>query len=83
MLYKLGIAKRKIYRINITATLLHIIPGMLTGIYLGSILARYFLVPAARLSWFGLIIGSGIAFYILLTLVGSKIGGRRGLKSTI
>jgi hypothetical protein len=83
LLYKLGIAKRKIYRINITATLLHIIPGMLTGIYLGSILARYFLVPAARLSWFGLIIGVGILFYILLTLIGSRIGGRRGLKSTI
>ena len=83
LLYKLGIAKRKIYRINIAATLLHIIPGMLTGIYLGSILARYFLVPAARLSWFGLIIGVGILFYILLTLMGSRIGGKRGLKSTI
>ncbi|MFW9853039.1 MAG: hypothetical protein ACFFDS_08855, partial [Candidatus Thorarchaeota archaeon] len=83
LLYKLGIAKRKIYRINITATFLHIIPGMLTGIYLGSILARYFLVPAARLSWFGLIIGVGILFYILLTLIGSRMGGIRGLKSVI
>jgi hypothetical protein len=83
LLYKLGVAKRKIYRINITATLLHVILGMLTGIYLGSILARYFIVPAARLSWFGLIIGLGMVFYILLTLIGSGIGGRRGLKSTI
>jgi len=83
LLYKLGVAKRKIYRVNTAATFMQIIPGMLVGIYFGSILARYFLVPAARLSLYGPIIGVGILFYIIITIIGSIMGGRRGLKSII
>ena len=81
LLYDLGIRKRKIYGISITATILQIIPGLILGSYLGSVIARYFLVPNARLTYYVLILFGIILFYILIVIIGSISAGRRGLNT--
>lgn len=79
LLYDLGIAKKKIYGISISATMLQMIPGMILGIYFGSILARFFLVPNAQFSYYLVALLSVVVFYILISIVGSIIAGIKGL----
>jgi len=80
LLYKLGIEKKKISKINLKSILLHLIPGVLFGSYFGSIITRYFLVPYTRLDYYLAFLFGAITWFILVIYIGALIASKRGLK---
>jgi hypothetical protein len=83
LLRDLGIPKRKLYSINYTATILQTIPGIILGGYFGSVIPRYFLIPNAKITLFGLMIIGIVMWFILLISLGSISASRRGIKKEI
>jgi hypothetical protein len=80
LLYKLGIEKKKISRINVNSAMLQLIPGILLGTYMGSIITRYFLVPYAQLAYYLAFLFGIIIWFILIGYLGSRMASRKGLK---
>ena len=80
LLYKLGIEKKKISRINVNAAMLQLVPGILVGTYMGSIVTRFFLVPYAKLSYYFAFLFGIITWFILVGYIGSRMASRNGLK---
>ena len=80
LLYKLGIEKKKISKINVSSAMLQLIPGILFGTYFGSIITRYFLVPYAKLAYYFAFLFGIMIWYIGVGYIGSRMASRNGLK---
>ena len=80
LLYKLGIEKKKISKINVSSAMLQLIPGILFGTYFGSIITRFFLVPYAKLAYYFAFLFGIIIWYIGVGYIGSRMASRNGLK---
>jgi len=80
LLYKLGIAKKKITQISVRAIMMQIIPGTIFGTYFGSIITRYFLVPYTKLSYYLIFLFVIMGWFILVAYLGALMASRRQLK---
>ncbi|TET78106.1 MAG: hypothetical protein E3J43_05020 [Candidatus Heimdallarchaeota archaeon] len=80
LLYKLGIEKKKISKINVNSILLQLVPGILFGSYFGSIITRYFLVPYTKLGYYLAFLFGIIVWFTLAGYIGATMASRKGLK---
>lgn len=80
LLYKLGIEKKKISKINVNSILMQLVPGILFGSYFGSIITRYFLVPYTKLGYYLAFLFGITVWFTLAGYIGATMASRKGLK---